>query len=523
MSLATDRWFHGERFWLNKILRVELDINDHLVTDQEREEFYRVFNASNDFQEPSIEVHISDARSGLDNSINSDGIALSLKDLNPEGKQLLSALMTTFDFPDDIDWLKKELSLQNDVELTICSHPWPERSALREDLWRKLSEVFEDVVLHFPGSPQLSCPQKTDGDVLTKEESCSVHAKLFLLEFHDRLRMVITSANLCPRHWEMKNEILWLRDFPRSIWDLGKLLESEFTRDFSHFLLQTLHDAPKNRREAWLSRLAEFDLSCEVRLVLSLPGLHVPAVALQDRQLALRLFVEEPEEPEILEQVNEGWLKKSDGFWKFVDSEGKTFNLDESSLKALVAAESLQLRVVETGVILGSTGHVQLEVIRSTISLVEPDQSPESEDEAGSAQVPKLLLRLILSYGDSEAFLSSQVTELADLLAQLEVDYGLFAMRRHLSHEEWRQSEEEHYVAITSAISSLDESWFRDLDQSCGRLTAGLAGGVIFYFLCGDMIGSFLDGLIVFWLTLQSCSKQAVRVKSPEDNRLEFQ
>ena len=39
------------------------------------------------------------------------------------------------------------------------------------------------------------------------------HSKLMLLEFDDRLRVVVTSANLYKMDWEQISNVTWFQDF----------------------------------------------------------------------------------------------------------------------------------------------------------------------------------------------------------------------------------------------------------------------------------------------------------------------
>ena len=503
MGERANRWFRGDRFWLNKILHVKLEEDNDLLTPHERREIQEARLAAEEdpLQEARFELPISDERSGLDDRINSD--VLSLRDLNGaelDHDQLMSVLLTTFDMPDPnggIAWIKNELRLDRSVEVTLCSHPWPGRATRRATVWQQFVAEFDDVVWHFPGEPQLSQPKDDTDDTAEPAEpengTCTVHAKLILLEFHSRLRVVITSANLLASHWEMMNEVVWVQDFPRTTGpNLYRLLEAEFGCDLSHFLAQTLDAAPKQRRAAWLSRLADFDLQSNAHLVLSLPGKHEPAIALQPGQLALRLSVFEaskklPEaELELSTLSGSAWLKKEQGTWRLYDSEGKTcLCLDEISQKALFAAENLNMKT-DLFVPLAQT---DIQIVTTLL--------PEDVDWNSP---PELLLRLKLSYKRQDlkdlegSWTQTDLVEFfAILLSQLEVDYGLFALRRHLN-EVWAQAEEEDYVAITSSVSALDETWFRALDQCCGRFAqdAGLADISILIAMASNLRASLL-------------------------------
>ena len=424
------RWFSGERFWLNRIKSVYLD--DDELTASERE------TQRESGMGVDMIVDISDARSGLTESVNSE--ALALEDLN-DGT-CSNCLLTTFDFP-EVPWLLEALRLEQ-TEITVCSHPWPQKRTERAKVWEDLRPC-KGAVLHFPGSPQLSQPG-ADADCAEPEEMCSVHSKLILLQFQDRLRVVISSANLQERFWEMNNEVVWVQDFPPRAADVKNLLDSEFARVLSHVVAQTLDQAPLNRREDWIGRLSGYEIQSCARLVASLPGKSVPTRALASGQLALRLY---PAESEAIEQ--DSCLRRQEASWRLED-----LALADASQKVLVAAERLKLKL-------------------GTVPLSELDTAPlevfnlDTDESEGDTFC---FARLVLNY-DSET--SGDHLEAAEVLAAIEVDYGLFALRQHLANEVWGQERE--FVAITSAVSGLDEQWFRSLDECCGRPDAeGLDG-----------------------------------------------
>lgn len=45
----------------------------------------------------------------------------------------------------------------------------------------------------------------------------SFHSKLILYEFDDRLRVIISSANLTIKGWSTLSQVIWVQDFPRFI------------------------------------------------------------------------------------------------------------------------------------------------------------------------------------------------------------------------------------------------------------------------------------------------------------------
>eukprot|EP00438_Fugacium_kawagutii_P012652 Skav215607 [mRNA] locus=scaffold666:473675:482890:- [translate_table: standard] len=410
--------------------------------------------------------------SGVDSSINRG--AIGLEDLNASGTAT-ALLATTFDWPQpgDVGWFKEKLHLSWDTEVTLCAHLWSHQHSAEERnaLWQDLVNCFAAPVLHFTGTPEFSQPNAAVPS-LEPEWVTSVHAKLMLLEFHDRLRVVITSANLAERFWESNNEVVWIKDFPKVTGGnpLQRVLASEFSTVFSHFLVQILHKAPLQRLEAWLFRTLSFDLTCGagVRLVASLPGEHLPARALQANQVVLRLSLEEErEEWEDSGSLSGFVLKTSDtGTWclsrEQSDSDPVEMQLDEMSLTALTAAAHFNFNAYsgETEVSLSTGGPLSINVEATRFS---------SDLEGSRAPVTKLRVLLKATEAthlDAERSHES-LLELANFLALLEVDYGL---RRHLAHEIWPS--EQHYVAVTSAMSVPGAWWLHDLDRCCGRQEA---------------------------------------------------
>eukprot|EP00435_Cladocopium_sp_Y103_P042657 s518_g11.t2 len=471
MSGAADvsGWFKGENFLLNQVATFELP--EELWTPEEQAVVDAIDSESGPGRWGVLEVPISDDRTGVDSRINCGAIAL--KDLNASGTAT-AILVTTFDWPEpgDIRWFQDQLQLPRSVEVTVCAHLWPQQPPeARRELWLELSSCFDTAVLHFTGMAEYSQPGAEEvEEPLEDDWVTSVHAKLMLLEFPDRLRMVITSANMPRRFWEVNNEVVWVKDFPRATGakPLQRVLASEFSSVFSHFLVQILQKCPLNRLEAWLSRSMCFDLSCDgARLIASLPGEHLPAMARQGNQLVLRLALEEGlEEAGNLQVLLKRMPDVEDSSrWKWsLESQEQELvlgQLDEMSSSALRAAEDLNFRAYRG----------EMEVSLSTATEIDVERTKVSFDDEESKPVTSL--RVLLKIGEDTELDMLQLTNedwarLANLLALVEVDYGLFALRHHLSHEIWPP--EEHYVALSGSIASLPEWWLQDVDRCCGRL-----------------------------------------------------
>ena len=426
-------WLKGDGFWLNRIEEVAVEVprplvefsfegrvsftfhvvtlqssevDDPLLTEEEQRELEQAVAKSSEGEEPFLTFPISEPRLGLGEGLNT--AALGIRDLARVGDREVSpvsVLMTTFDLPDDIEWLQRQLSLGRDTPVTLCGHPWPSR----DFLWRELQAVFEDVVLHFPGSANLSRHSKTDIRIPEANlepvegggySECSVHSKLMLLEFEDRLRVVISSANLLPRFWQMNNEVVWAKDFPRLHHEglhISVLLQSgTFGQTLSHCLAELLNDAPGHRRMQWLSTLSHFDLECNVHLVMSRPGIYEKSRSLSPTQIGLRLSLMEEsleimrsEETENLlsaargEFTGEARLQKRDECWMLCLTGLPLAFLSPASCKALTAAETLGFDV--------SDG-LKVDLLATDLQYPEPEPSSPSEEVACKLPLVQVIL-----------------------------------------------------------------------------------------------------------------------------------
>lgn len=514
---GTDGWFDGRGFYLSKVRFIDLDMHDPRLTDEERTQFGTI--EEEQLALARFELPISDPRSGLSEEVNTAALALS--DLNHAPDDLQAALFTTFDLVDDVQWLKKEFRLDNpSLKLTLCSHPWLGQKLDRQQYCRELFEAFPDVVIHFPGSPELSCSSmqqdlnSSEGDEVDDGNGCSVHAKLFMLEFSDRLRIAVASGNLCYRSWNLQSEVIWVQDFPRlssnpstiadALINVDTLLNSgPFARSLGHFLSAVLLDAPEGRRLAWISQLSCFDFrSANAQLILSLPGCFVPARPLHPGQLDLRLPIESSsEESKLLSQLEAGSYLGlqiiSSRCWQVVlagaSGDVVVGRLTQSALTAIEAAQGLGFTMVSASGSEASRGDGQQTGTPITVELLTRGANSQQEEEAeheeqqeddfykqkrevSASAGPTFVLFTMERGGNGESlpvvadFTTSTIRleALTELLAMLEEDYGLYALYRHLSSKAWHSFEEKHFVAMSSSLSWLDRDWFQVLDRYCG-------------------------------------------------------
>lgn len=110
----------------------------------------------------------------------------------------------------------------------------------------------------FPVSPSVVvCHPKMDS-------YGSVHSKLWLLEFDNYLRVVVTSGNMTEPDWTMYIQTIWIQDFPRTTVKKS----CEFLDVLCDFWKHATHGLPHE----WLMN---YDFSdAKVHLVPSIPGWH---------------------------------------------------------------------------------------------------------------------------------------------------------------------------------------------------------------------------------------------------------
>eukprot|EP00406_Dinophysis_acuminata_P055369 CAMPEP_0179311642 /NCGR_PEP_ID=MMETSP0797-20121207/52799_1 /TAXON_ID=47934 /ORGANISM="Dinophysis acuminata, Strain DAEP01" /LENGTH=274 /DNA_ID=CAMNT_0021021437 /DNA_START=37 /DNA_END=857 /DNA_ORIENTATION=- len=261
-------WYDGRRLWLNEVLGEELDDpDDPRLTEEQRADLNAVFEGGDGHVTGFLELPVDDPQSAVPPSANSGSLSFSA--LNHDPQDLRSALLTSFDLPDDVGWLQQELGLQRTLPLTLCTHSWPGLNAERHKMVSDMEAHFDDAVVHFPSVRGWLRAQCAEAKF---DSACGVHAKLMLLEFSDRLRVVVTSANLQRKHWCFRGEGVWVQDFPRAAprragsgghpCDASRLLGAgSFAFVLAHFVAELLTCAPGGRQGGWLSTISAFDFS----------------------------------------------------------------------------------------------------------------------------------------------------------------------------------------------------------------------------------------------------------------------
>ncbi|CAG9335249.1 unnamed protein product [Blepharisma stoltei] len=93
------------------------------------------------------------------------------------------------------------------------------------------------------------------------------HAKLFLLKFPDKLRVVVCSANLVQYDWASIGQVVWFQDFPA-----GYSRENSFLAQLQRFLVKVMPISYDMKEHLGID-LENYDFSNpKVELVCSVPG-----------------------------------------------------------------------------------------------------------------------------------------------------------------------------------------------------------------------------------------------------------
>jgi hypothetical protein len=389
-----------------------------------------------------------------------------------------------------------------------------------------VAACFDDAVVHFPDT------QSSDlvGDGSHERSGCSVHAKLMLLEFKDRMRVVVSSANLKRKHWHFRSEVVWVQDFPRmsshpstvgaafaldgcstsSVAASTTNIAAEargrsFARVLSHFTADLLRDAQRGRQRFWVSKLTEFDFSiASAYLVPSLPGLFCQSRGGDSLALRLRALVE----PGLAlpsvhrHRITPVTLVRS----RFGDWEVRLahpISDTHSSVAPNASGPVLGRLSCESEAAVEAAEALGLDVNRDADLIMADHWWTDADDEASEEEplpwkpeltlphriratamgllrwatrkicwrpkesgTPMFTVRASLGGRCRPGRLPDGVSA---LFANLETNYGLHALGELLGSEVWPQREERLYAAISSSISWPQENWLEHLDRFTGR------------------------------------------------------
>eukprot|EP00397_Hematodinium_sp_SG-2012_P011317 GEMP01011453.1.p1 GENE.GEMP01011453.1~~GEMP01011453.1.p1 ORF type:complete len:582 (+),score=107.80 GEMP01011453.1:76-1821(+) len=178
-----------------------------------------------------FEIFVDDPQSLI--GVEANGTrSVALGELNDDPEHLDAVFISSYDGPDEDLWGLRELHLMDDsdnvkVPITLALFP-------HEDFMELLDE---SVKHHDPlGLVNIVYPLfSVHGDV---ERLSSIHAKVLLFVYPERLRVVVTSANFLRTSWLFQAEVLTIVDLPISTtpspadaWN-----HAHFGRPLLHFL-----------------------------------------------------------------------------------------------------------------------------------------------------------------------------------------------------------------------------------------------------------------------------------------------
>ncbi|KAL3835435.1 hypothetical protein ACJIZ3_010171 [Penstemon smallii] len=186
-------------------------------------------------------------------------------------------------FTSDILWFLSYCKIPPHLPVTIACH-----SAERcwsSDPDKRTSAPFSDfpnLTVVYPPFPEAIAFNK---DRKNSGIGCH-HPKLIVLQREDRLRVVITSANLVAKQWHNVSNTVWWQDFPRlsipncysiftqlSVGEINIDSRSDFAAQLAGFMASLVADVPSQAH--WILELVKYDFDGAVGyLVASVPGIH---------------------------------------------------------------------------------------------------------------------------------------------------------------------------------------------------------------------------------------------------------
>ncbi|CAM6050039.1 unnamed protein product [Sphagnum compactum] len=222
----------------------------------------------------------------LEDSEGTDG-SVSLQELLAPLKDLVAIFAATFS--GDILWFLTSNNLPADLPVTVACHDY-ERcwSTSEKDRTASPYPQWPNLTIVYPPFPDVCAFSSKSKEGLRRGIGCH-HPKLFLLRFQDKLRVVISSANLNQRQWLRTTNTVWWRDFPQlKIQNYHALFHSsgvskgdsvpsstagDFGAQLAYFVSCLLVDVPAMAH--WVVGLAQYDFSgAEASLIVSIPGVH---------------------------------------------------------------------------------------------------------------------------------------------------------------------------------------------------------------------------------------------------------
>lgn len=186
-------------------------------------------------------------------------------------------------FTCDIAWFLSYCRIPDHLPVTIACHNtdrcW---SSSPEQRTLVPYPEFPKLVVVYPPFPETIA---FGGDRKKHGIACH-HPKLLVFQREDRIRIIITSANLVAKQWTGITNTVWWQDFPRrSAPDFSSLftqisddgitqgVKSDFAAQLAGFMASLVIDAPSQAH--WVVELAKYDFNKAMGyLIASVPGIH---------------------------------------------------------------------------------------------------------------------------------------------------------------------------------------------------------------------------------------------------------
>ncbi|XP_042031342.1 uncharacterized protein LOC121778114 isoform X1 [Salvia splendens] len=186
-------------------------------------------------------------------------------------------------FTSDISWFLTYCKIPLHLPVTIACHSAERCWSVDPD--KRTSVPFTEypnLTVVYPPFPEVIA---FNNDRKKSGIACH-HPKLIVLQREDKLRVVITSANLVAKQWHDVTNTVWWQDFPRLITPncfslFTRLCEEEtnigskcdFAAQLAGFMASLLADVPS--QASWILELIQYDFSGAAGyLVASVPGIH---------------------------------------------------------------------------------------------------------------------------------------------------------------------------------------------------------------------------------------------------------
>ncbi|XP_057791471.1 uncharacterized protein LOC131008566 [Salvia miltiorrhiza] len=216
---------------------------------------------------------------GKDIEENSDVVSL------PELFHPIESLERVFiaTFTSDISWFLTYCKIPLHLPVTIACHSAERCWSADPD--KRTSVPFTEypnLTVVYPPFPEVIA---FNNDRKKSGIACH-HPKLIVLQREDKLRVVITSANLVAKQWHDVTNTVWWQDFPRSIIpnclslftrlcveEIDIRSKCDFAAQLAGFMASLLADVPG--QASWILELIKYDFSGAAGyLVASVPGIH---------------------------------------------------------------------------------------------------------------------------------------------------------------------------------------------------------------------------------------------------------